>query len=469
MKTCQKCGQTNLWWKNDGGSWRLADDAGNLHSCRQYRKEGGGQGYAQQGQAEKAEDKTELQKLIDAQQAEAESGGDYKTEAQGQGQGYAQQDGMIVWNIDEDDRRRQLLDAHQRGQQQGEQSESESESQSGGGSGEGGNVQVVTDNGLMPLDKLAKSLKPLLGNGADQKWENAQQLQQIKDKLNAQAARNEKTLTEAVNKHVQAKLEEIQGPPPVIEVKLPDGSKIELGEKVPNSHPLQTELIMLCGMRKNVLLVGPAGTGKTTAAENAAKALGLKFYPFSVGAQTSKTDISGYQDAHSRLVRSIFREAYEHGGIFLLDEVDAGNANVLTLLNSALSNGYFSFPDAVLAKHADFVCVAAGNTYGNGADRQYVGRNQLDAATLDRFITLDWDYDLKLEARIGKSQPDWLGYIHKLRKAREKTGVRTVFSTRAIINGTDLLNAGWKRERVEQVVLWNRISRDDREKITAAL
>jgi hypothetical protein len=44
-----------------------------------------------------------------------------------------------------------------------------------------------------------------------------------------------------------------------------------------------------------------------------------------------------------------------------------------------------------------------------------------------------------------------------------------VFSTRAIINGTDLLNAGWKRERVEQVVLWNRISRDDREKITAAL
>jgi hypothetical protein len=36
-------------------------------------------------------------------------------------------------------------------------------------------------------------------------------------------------------------------------------------------------------------------------------------------------------------------------------------------------------------KPSYFVCIAAANTFGTGADRQYVGRNQLDESTLDRF------------------------------------------------------------------------------------
>jgi MoxR-like ATPase len=163
-------------------------------------------------------------------------------------------------------------------------------------------------------------------------------------------------------------------------------------------------------------------------------------------------------------VRSLFREAYENGGIFLLDEVDAGNANVLTLLNSALSNGYFSFPDGVVKRHENFRCVAAANTFGNGADRQYVGRNQLDAATLDRFVKLNWKYDTALEGRLCTNK-DWLKYVHTLRTARDKTGVRCVFSTRAVINGSDLLAAGVDRTTVEEIVLWNGISSDDREKL----
>lgn len=101
------------------------------------------------------------------------------------------------------------------------------------------------------------------------------------------------------------------------------------------------------------------------------------------------------------VVRTQFREAYENGGVFLLDEVDASDPDALTASNSALSNGMAAFPDALVRKHEDFVAIAAGNTFGSGADRQYVGRNQLDAATLDRFTVFEVDYDEMLELEIS--------------------------------------------------------------------
>jgi len=94
-----------------------------------------------------------------------------------------------------------------------------------------------------------------------------------------------------------------------------------------------------------VMLVGAAGTGKSHSAELVAQSFDLPFYAMSVGAQTSKSDLIGYMNAVSAYVRTVFREAYENGGVFLLDEIDAGNSNVLIQLNAALANGYMSFPD----------------------------------------------------------------------------------------------------------------------------
>ena len=78
-----------------------------------------------------------------------------------------------------------------------------------------------------------------------------------------------------------------------------------------------------------------------------------------------------------------------NGGVFLFDEIDAADANVLLVVNSALANGRMSVPSRhdqpVAKKHSEFVCIAAANTFGRGADRVYVGRNELDEATLDRF------------------------------------------------------------------------------------
>ena len=192
-----------------------------------------------------------------------------------------------------------------------------------------------------------------------------------------------------------------------------------------------------------------------------ADALSLSFHAISVGSQTSKSDLAGYMTATGEYVRTQFREAYENGGLFLLDEADAGNSNVLILLNAALSNGKMAFPDGMVDAHPDFRMVATANTYGNGASRQYVGRNQLDAATLDRFATLDWNIDDRIEAALaGTSEAGkkWLRVVRAVRtKVLDELELRVVISPRATQRGALALEAGLSFDDVLKIALTGNI------------
>lgn len=199
------------------------------------------------------------------------------------------------------------------------------------------------------------------------------------------------------------------------------------------------------------MLVGPAGSGKTYNAEKLALELGFKYYPFSVGPQTSKSDLIGYMDAGGNYRTTAFREAYEKGGVLLLDEVDAGNPAILTMLNAAIANGKFYFPDGKLIEaHKDFRCIAAGNTWGLGADAHYNSRQKMDAATLSRFVRLEWPYDERHELAISPCAA-WTRNVQKARRAAANAGLRTVICPRQSINGGLLINAGMKWADVEKV------------------
>lgn len=258
----------------------------------------------------------------------------------------------------------------------------------------------------------------------------------------------------------------------VVEIKTPVTVNVITG-----AHAQLAELLEFLACRKNVLLVGPAGTGKSTAARYAADALGLAFYPLSVGPQTSKSDFFGFTDAQGRPVWTVIRKAFVEGGLLLIDELDAAGAGSATYLNALLANGECVFPAdindtdkvTVEKKHPDFRVVACANTYGLGANRMYVGRNQLDAATLDRFVGLDWDYDTDLECRIGETQPEWVTFVWALRAAQNELGIRAVFGTRKIIDGTDLLNAGISLARVSAATVWFGVSADDKSKLLAKM
>ncbi len=170
-----------------------------------------------------------------------------------------------------------------------------------------------------------------------------------------------------------------------IEFKVNDQEPVKVSQQH-YKFPLVMKVIS-CSL--NVALYGPAGTGKSYMGKKISEILDKDFYTISFNALSSKADILGFIDAKGKYHPSIFRKAFEKGGVFLADEFDACNAGVATIMNSAIANGFCTFADSTtIDVHKDFVFIAAMNTPGTGGNYQYTSRNRLDAATLDRFFTL---------------------------------------------------------------------------------
>ena len=194
-----------------------------------------------------------------------------------------------------------------------------------------------------------------------------------------------------------------------------------------------------CGIP--IYLAGPAGSGKNHTVEQIAKELGWNFY-FSNSVQ-QEYKLTGFIDAGGCFHETEFYKACtdENDCIFFLDEMDASIPEVLVLLNAAIANGYFEFPNGrVDFDHVHFV--AAGNTVGSGADDMYTGRMVLDQATLDRFAIIEFDYSLNIEMHITKNNADLVSFIRQLREDAKKKGIRATFSYRCMTMITKLEKAG---------------------------
>lgn len=214
-----------------------------------------------------------------------------------------------------------------------------------------------------------------------------------------------------------------------------------------------------------VMMVGPAGCGKTTIGEHVAKALNLPFYITSTITDTH--ELTGFVDGYGKYHSTPFRQAFEHGGVWLADEIDAWDAAALLAANSALANGYATFPDRQepIYRNTLFRMVATANTFGNGADRVYIGRNELDAASLDRFALVIVDYDKNLEMHFSYGNEQWLEHVWKVRKQVLENNIRHVVSSRAIRMGAEALANGETWEDANDSYLFKGMSESDRERI----
>lgn len=214
-----------------------------------------------------------------------------------------------------------------------------------------------------------------------------------------------------------------------------------------------------------IMLVGPAGCGKTTIGEHVADTLKLPFYI--TNSINDTHELVGFVDGHGKYHETPFRHAYEHGGVWIADEIDAWDANALLSANSALANGFCNFPDRPdrIARHDDFRMIATANTFGAGADRVYVGRNELDAASTDRYAVISVDYDLNLEAIFAAGQDNWLRYVWNVRTAVQEKNIRHVVSSRAVRFGAEALRAGIALDDVRELYLFKGMSGKDRKKL----
>lgn len=214
--------------------------------------------------------------------------------------------------------------------------------------------------------------------------------------------------------------------PKIIEVKSDNGKNKVKGA----THKEFETILKLVNADIPVFLTGPAGCGKNVICKQVAGALGKEFY-FS-NAVTQEYKITGFIDANGTFHETQFYKAFTQGGIFMLDEIDASVPEVLVILNAAIANRHFDFPNGRAQAHKDFRIVAAGNTFGMGADAEYTGRYQLDASSLDRFAIVEIDYDMNIEMAIARGAVDIVDFVHAFRKAVKAADMRYTVSYRAI-------------------------------------
>lgn len=232
------------------------------------------------------------------------------------------------------------------------------------------------------------------------------------------------------------------------------------------THKIFPKVLKYVNMGKNIMLVGPAGTGKNYMCEQIANALGGKF--FYTNSLTLEYKLTGYEDASGKYHSTPIRDALDYANahldeqvILMLDEFDTSSSEVATLANSLLANRYMNFADGkriTAPSNVKFICGA--NTFGTGADALYVSRNVLDAATLDRFIVVKMNYDTNLETHLCPDN-ELKQFIYDIRKSAKKNHINAVFGMRCLTNAYEMLMNDISRQDIVQDAIIKGLGEDD--------
>jgi len=282
-----------------------------------------------------------------------------------------------------------------------------------------------------------------------------------------------KIVAEAEERMIERLGEALDGAAAPVQVALPSGEP--LGPAVNGAHRALRQVVEHVALG-DVMLVGPAGSGKTSVAIDCARALGMEDSIEIVGCDETQSlaDLVGYLLPSGEWVDGPVTRAMRGGCLLVLDEVDNGNANTLNGLNAVLSHRLLNTARGTVRAAQGFRVVMTANTYGTGADWLYAGRNTLDAAFLDRFcgFVLYVDYDVSAERRIvgclGDAADDVARVIWAIRDRVAAAGIARPVGTRWFVAAAKLatlhkgLSTPAHRERfVRHVMLpWSAEERD---------
>lgn len=217
-------------------------------------------------------------------------------------------------------------------------------------------------------------------------------------------------------------------------------------------------LLSYVNLKLPLLLKGPAGSGKNIIAEQISRSLNIQLYKCT--SPQDQFELNGFIDANGKYHESAFYSAFTNGGILLLDEMDNAMATALVSVNDAISSGKHTFPIGNVQKHEDFRVIATANTWGNGKSFEYVGRNKIDAATLDRFIYWEVLYDKDIERSLYPDE-EILEVFWGLREAADESKTRYIFSTRGIQYSYILRKAGTDLKKIVKSAIIKGMNIDD--------
>jgi hypothetical protein len=252
--------------------------------------------------------------------------------------------------------------------------------------------------------------------------------------------------------------------------------KVRTGSLPEQRHFMFDTVLRAVARGVHVYLPGEPGTGKSHMASQIAEVLGRELRVSSFSPMSTESKLIGFRDANGGLVRTGFRDAYEHGHLWLGDELDNSNPAIVTGLNSGLANGFMEFPDGTIERHEGFVCIATANTLGTGPTAEFAGRQKLDPATLNRFVKFYIGTDEVMESALvenilGTVDADrWLSKLRLVRRAVADLRIKHFVTMRDALNGAKLCQKGdgafTMNEALEATVLAV-LNEDQRAKIAA--
>ena len=223
---------------------------------------------------------------------------------------------------------------------------------------------------------------------------------------------------------------------------------------------------------KNIMMVGPAGCGKTQAAKALPVATNRPFFYFNLGAtQDPRATLIGnthFKDGQTTFDESAFVKAIQtENSVILLDELSRAHPEAWNILMTVLDEGqrYLRLDEDV---NSPTIRVASGVSFIATANigTEYTSTRVLDRALMDRFEIIEVDI-LSLEQETillskrfhGKVSADLINAVADIADAtrkewRSETGkLSTMISTRMTVRICELLSDGFDLAEASEVAI----------------
>jgi len=277
---------------------------------------------------------------------------------------------------------------------------------------------------------------------------------------------------------------------PVIELVSNDAGHEEVKAFIHGSVQLKPHQLIMSDLKwkylvrsamrgKNIMMTGPAGTGKTVAAKYLVNALNRPDFYFNLGAtQDPRATLIGNthfsKESGTYFSESLFVKAIQtENAVILLDELSRAHPEAWNILMTVLdlNQRYLRLDEK---DGAPTIKVAAGVSFIATANvgNEYTSTRVMDRALMDRFITIEMDpLDERMEYKLLKMKypaaPDAsvkaIAEITSMTRKELKAAnpkLTSAISTRAAVELTSLIYDGFNLAEAAEVAIYPFFSED---------